>query len=385
MRESESRMAAAKAVANQADERFRLVVEATPNAMLVVSDQGIISMANAQAETTFGYARTELVGQPIDMLMPEYFRGQHATLVDRRVENRQPSARLGANGLLGKRKDGSRVPIEIGLNSINTSQGPFVLALITDITERLRSEREAARQRNELAHLSRVTMLGELSGSLAHELNQPLTAILSNAQAAQRFLASDNPNLEEVRGILNDVVAEDKRAGEIIRRLRLLLKKGEVEYQSLDLNGIIQDVLRFLNSDLLNNMVAARTALEPGLPDVRGDRVQLQQVLVNLIVNGCDAMAGSESSERSLLIRSESANGEGVHLSVVDRGSGIPTERLEGVFDPFYTTKSHGMGLGLAVCRTVVTAHGGRLWATNNPGRGATFHVTLLTANGVTS
>ncbi len=232
-------------------------------------------------------------------------------------------------------------------------------------------------QQSELAHLSRVTMLGELSGSLAHELNQPLTAILSNAQAAQRFLAHDNADLDEVRDILKDIVDEDKRAGEVIRRLRLLLKKGEVQHQPLDLNEVVLEVLKLVRSDLVNQGVTAQTELAPGLPVLHGDRVQLQQVLLNLVINACDAMSGVATADRQFIVRTKPAYGQGVEASVSDCGDGIPADKLEQVFEPFFTTKAHGMGLGLSVCRTIITAHGGKLWVTNNAARGATFHFTL--------
>jgi PAS domain S-box-containing protein len=248
-----------------------------------------------------------------------------------------------------------------------------------DITARKQAELEVQQQRGELAHLSRVTMLGELSGSLAHELNQPLTAILSNAQAAQRFLAHDNTDLNEVRDILADIVAEDKRAGEVIRRLRLLLKKGEVQHQPFDINEVVREVLKLVRSDLVNQGVAVEAELAPALPEVNADRVQLQQVLLNLVMNACDAMAGGPAGDHKLIIRTELAGSEGIRVSVADRGVGLASENLEKVFEPFFTTKVQGMGLGLSVCRSIITAHGGKLWATNNPGRGATFQFTLPT------
>ena len=249
-----------------------------------------------------------------------------------------------------------------------------------DITERKQTELEIAQQRNELAHLSRVTMLGELSGSLAHELNQPLTAILSNAQAAQRFLARDDVDFDNLREILQDIVAEDKRAGEIIHRLRLLLKKGEVQQQTLDVNEVVQEVLNLVRSDLVNHGVAAHLELASGLPAARADRVQIQQVLLNLVMNACDAMTGVPAGDRKLIVRTALAEGNGVCISIADRGTGIAPDNLEKVFEPFFTTKAHGMGLGLSVCRTIVSAHGGKLSATNNPNQGATFQVTLPVA-----
>jgi C4-dicarboxylate-specific signal transduction histidine kinase len=244
-----------------------------------------------------------------------------------------------------------------------------------DVSERRNIERERQRQRDELAHLSRVAMLGELSGSLAHELNQPLTAILSNAQAAQEFLAGGSPDLQEVRGILEDIVQEDRRAGEVIRRLRALFRKGEVNYESIDLNDLIRDVLRLLNSDLVNHDVDVATRFAESIPAVNADRVQLQQVLINLIVNACDAMSGS--STRRITVGTSMRDGQEVEIRVSDTGCGIPPEQLRQIFEPFHTTKAHGMGLGLAVCRTIISAHAGRLWASNNPSGGASLHVAL--------
>jgi C4-dicarboxylate-specific signal transduction histidine kinase len=247
-----------------------------------------------------------------------------------------------------------------------------------DITERKEAEEQAARQRNELAHLSRVTTLGELSGSIAHELNLPLSAILSNAQAAQRILAIGSINLAPVREILDEIVSEDKRAGEVIRRLRLWLNKGEVRQDLVRINNVVQDVLKLIRSDLIDQHVAVDTELGRHLPSVRGDPVQLQQVLLNLVVNACDAMASCRTLERRLLIRTGIENGSRtVIVSVTDLGSRIPEGKFEKIFEPFFTTKSKGMGLGLSVCRTIITAHRGKLWATNNPDRGATFCFSL--------
>ena len=246
-----------------------------------------------------------------------------------------------------------------------------------DTTERRQAELEAARQRNELVHLSRVTLLGELSGSLAHELNQPLTAILTNAQAAKRLLARNAADPAKLSGILDNIVKDDKRAAEVIRRLHLLLKKGEMQLELLDMNELVDSVLNLVQNDLVNQSIVVRTQLLPQVPAVNGDSVQLQQVLLNLIVNGCDAITGVEGAERVRLVRTQFVDGEGVRVSVIDHGCGIPPEKMEQIFEPFFTTKTKGMGLGLAVCRTIIDAHGGRLWATNNVECGATLHFTL--------
>jgi len=247
-----------------------------------------------------------------------------------------------------------------------------------DITQRKEAELEAACQRMELAHLSRVTTLGELSGSIAHELSLPLSAILSNAQAAQRVLANGKADLAEIREILNDIVSEDKRASEVIRRLRLWLKKGEVQQHPLQINKVVQDVLKLIHSDLINQEVTVETELARNLPTVSGDPVQLQQVLLNLVVNACDAMGGCDTSQRRLVIRTRIENGDSaVVVSVTDQGISIPEEKMEQIFEPFFSTKEKGMGIGLSVCRTIIAAHRGKLWAANNLDRGATFYFSL--------
>lgn len=246
-----------------------------------------------------------------------------------------------------------------------------------DITARKVAELGLQQKQTELAHLSRVTMLGELSGALAHELNQPLTAILSNAQAAQRFLARDTVDLDEVREILQDIVDEDKRAGEVIRRLRMLFDKKESCRQDVDVNLAVTEIGQILRNDLLNRRVAFHTALAADLPMACADGVQLQQVLINLVMNGCDAMAAVPAPDRRILMRTARVDHRFMQISVSDQGSGLSAEVMERVFEPFYTTKKDGMGLGLSICRNIVAATGGRLWGENHADGGASFHVLL--------
>jgi len=258
----------------------------------------------------------------------------------------------------------------------NDRQPLRMVGVSLDITKRKQAELDMQTQRNALTHLSRVTLLGELSGSLAHELNQPLAAILSNAQAAQRFLAHDNVNLDEVSDILQDIVDEDKRAADIIQRLRLILKKADCQLQPLNVNDIVQDVLKLARSDLKNRRVIVNSDLH-NIPVVTGDNVLIQQVLLNLIMNACDAVADADNIEQHQIQIHTRWNGTAVQVTISDQGAGIADDNIERIFEPFFTTKPQGMGLGLAICRTIIHAHKGQLWAENNTEKGASFYFTL--------
>jgi two-component system sensor kinase FixL len=256
-----------------------------------------------------------------------------------------------------------------------------LLSIVRDITDRKRAELDAAAQRQELAHLNRVLILAEQSGALAHELSQPLAAILANAQAARHLLDRTPLDLEELRATLDDVIKSDKRAGTVIHRLRELLKKSNAVLQPLDLNEVTREVLDLTHSDLLLRRMPITTALSPAIPPVLGDRVQLQQVILNLVINACDAMSTVEPAERELKLTTV-ADDECVQIAISDRGVGIPDGQLDSVFDPFVTHRPQGLGLGLAISRSIVVAHHGRIQAENNADRGATFRCFLPLANG---
>ena len=254
--------------------------------------------------------------------------------------------------------------------------GPrHVLGVSMDITRQKLAAEEALVQRRELAYLARVATVNTLSGSLAHELSQPLTSMLSNAQAGLRFMAKDPPELGEVRDILENIVSEDQRAAQIIHRLRNLLRREEVSLQAVDVADTLADLLRLARSDLLARRVSVETRVAGELPHAMTDRVQLQQVLLNLVFNACDAMAGTPPVQRVIEVSIEVVDGN-LRISVLDRGTGLPGD-LEVVFQPFHTTKDDGLGLGLAISRTLINAHKGRLWCEHRDGGGAVFHVTL--------
>ncbi|HKU62779.1 MAG TPA: ATP-binding protein, partial [Gemmatimonadales bacterium] len=254
---------------------------------------------------------------------------------------------------------------------------PCYLTFIRDVTERRQAEVEAQEQRLQVAHLSRVAMLGELSGALAHELNQPLTAILANARAAQRIMNQEDPDLAEVRVILGEIADADRRAGEVIARLRAFLHKGEMQLGPVDLNEIVCEVLTLTHSDLIQRRVSVDTdGLAADLPPVFADRVQMQQVLLNLLLNACDATPPDALDRRVTISTAAVADGT-VELTLADRGTGIPPDEIQHIFEPFFTSKPDGLGLGLSICRSIVTAHSGQLWAGNNADGGASFHLRL--------
>jgi two-component system sensor kinase FixL len=245
-----------------------------------------------------------------------------------------------------------------------------------DISERKRAAAEARRVRDELARVARMATVSQLTAALAHDVKQPLTGILTNAQAARRFLAADRPDLDEIRTILDDIIEDDQRAAGVIQRLRGMLRRREPEVTTIDVNRLIEDVVRFLRTDAIIRNACIRTELEPDLPTIRGDVVQLQQVLVNLALNGLDAMRDTPVGQRCLLLTTRRA-GEAVCVGVQDSGTGLVGELQERIFEPFFSSKPDGMGMGLPIARAIVDAHGGRLWAVNNADRGVTFFFTL--------
>ncbi len=258
------------------------------------------------------------------------------------------------------------------------SSASQVLGTSTDISDRKETELELTRQRAELAHNTRIATMGELAASLAHELNQPLTAILSNAQAALRFMAAKTPDLEEVRDILKEIVEDNGRATQIIRGMRALVKKEEVEFVAVDLESVIDDVMVLVHSDAVLQNVQIAFERNSDLPRVRGDRVQLQQVILNLLINAFNALKECPDSDRQVVVRVQREGAGMLRVTVRDCGVGLTGEMLDKIFLPFYTTRRDGLGMGLAICRSIVEAHGGRLWAENNSDRGATFYFTLL-------
>ena len=265
----------------------------------------------------------------------------------------------------------------VGTLLLIAAQSATIVALIVQRRRRQRAEMEARQQRAELAHVARVSLMGELAAALAHELSQPLTAIYANASAGLRTLEQGRHDAAELGEILDDVVKDQTRAAEVLRHMRRMVKKEtELEFDAVDVGEAAREVVALVRNEAALEQVEIAANIQPGLPPARGDRVQLQQVLLNLLLNAVDAMKGSPRRARTVALHVRPGKGV-IDVAVRDQGRGIAADDVERVFEPFYTTKGEGLGMGLSICRSIIRAHGGRLWAENNAGGGATFYFTL--------
>ncbi len=360
-----------------AEEKFRLVIDAAPNAMIMVDSAGVISFANAPAATVFGYSLSELIGRHIETLIPERFRDRHAGY--RKGFLSQPSSRAMGAGrdLFGRRKDGSEFPVEVGLNPIHTTEGLFVLASVIDITARKQAELEHERQNIELVRVGRVAVMGELAASLAHEVNNPIGAIVANASAGERLLAAGKIGTEEMAELLADIVADGRRAGEIVQGIRTMVRKGKARRSLVQINDTIDSLLRIVRAEALGRNVTVTTEVDSDAGQVWGDPVQLLQVFLNLAMNAFEAMTALPSNALCLVIRADRNENGDVLVRVRDSGNGFPSGLAEQLFEPFFSTKAEGTGMGLAIARGIIEAHGGTISAENFDGGGACFTVRL--------
>jgi PAS domain S-box-containing protein len=326
---------------------------------------------------TFGYRREEALARTLFDLDPCLSEGGH---VQQMVGLRQTKPIRDLECAL-RTNAGEVRQVSLSADVVEVGDEPCVVVTIRDITDRKLAE-EASRN---LAHAARLTAVGELTASIAHEINQPLAAILTNADAAELLLESKSPPLDEVRKILADIRYDDIRASEIIRHIRLLTRKRAMQIKSLDVNDVAAEVVKLMESEALRRSVSLSTEFTASPATIFGDRVHLQQVLINLILNGMEAMADTPEGERRLVVRTSTNGQRRVEISVTDCGQGISSEKLPRLFDSFFTTKEDGMGLGLAIARSIIDAHEGHIFAENNPAAGATFRFDLPLSNEVAS
>jgi PAS domain S-box-containing protein len=369
----------------QAEERtakLAAIVESSDDAIISKDLNGIITTWNSGAERIFGYAAREVIGQSVEMLTPPD-RVDEVRGILQRIRS---AARIDHFETIRRRKDGTLVDISLTVSPIIDGSGNVVGAskVARDISERKRAEerlreKDAALEtaRTELARVSRVTTLGELTTSIAHEVAQPLAGMIASAAASTRWLAAEPPDLAEARSALDNVAADGKRAREVIARIRALTKRQTPRKERLDVNHEALEVLALTERELRGHDIVLRTQLDRTLPRVAVDRVQLQQVLINLIMNAIEAMSGVRDRPRELTIVSGQDGPQAVRVEVRDSGTGLDPKGAERAFEAFYTTKAEGIGIGLSISRSIVEAHGGRLWASPNAPHGAVFRFSL--------
>ncbi len=354
----------------ESEARYRAIMSAMPDMMFLFSTEGTYLDVHVRDERVLLLPPSQLLGKTISEVLPPDLARQILSCFDRVLAEGSAIADY-ALTVNGERRHFEARMVPCGADKI--------LSIVRDVTEGKRAQHEVQHSRLELAHISRVTVLGEITASIAHELNQPLTAILSNAQAAKHALANGRLNLHEISDMLSDIIEADQRAGDVIRRLRTWLSRDQFLPQPLDLNQVILDVEHLIRSELIMRHVRLTLELESALPEVAADRVQVQQVILNLALNGIEAMEDRPAGERHLVIRT-SASGRDVQCAVRDRGTGIQADHMDRLFDAFFSTKPAGLGIGLRICSSIVSAHGGEIWAANNDDGGATFFFTLPAA-----
>jgi len=362
----------------KAEERFAEAFRSSPDPMSIIRRRdGILIDVNDHWVNTFGCERKDAIGRSLLDLNLCLSKGGHVRqMIDRRQS--EPIRDLDCEL---RTSAGEVRHVSLSADVVEMGNEPCLVVIIRDITDRKRAE-EMTR---DLAHASRLATVGELSASIAHEINQPLGAILSNADAAELLLESESPPLEEVRKILGDIRNDDLRASDIIRHIRLLTRKQVMQMEPLDVNEVSGDVVRLMEPEARRRNVSLRTKFTAAPGTILGDRVHLQQVLMNLILNGMEAMTDTPESERNLLVRTATNGQRTVEISVTDSGRGIPPEKLPRLFESFYTTKENGMGLGLAIVRSIIDSHRGQIFAENNSDIGATLRFDLPVSDEVTS
>lgn len=361
----------------ESEAHMRSVLATVPDAMVVIDDTGRIRSFSAAAERLFGYREAEVVGGNVDILMPHEHRARHDAYIARYLRTGEQRIIGAGRIVVARRKDGSEFPVELSVGAAKSGNGRIFTGFIRDLSDQQRAERRVRELQDELIHVARLSAMGTMASTLAHELNQPLTAIAAYLEAARRLTCEAAKDAARAGDAMDAAGREAVRAGDIVRRLRTFVARGENERRVEPLVPLIEDASRLALTGARECGVRAFHRFDPAADHVFADRVQVQQVLVNLIRNAVDAMDDAEVADLTILTRRD---GEMIRISVIDTGSGLPSDQIPRLFEAFTTTKADGLGLGLSISRTIVEAHGGRIWAEVGAVSGSIFHFTLPAA-----
>ena len=356
------------------------ILDTVPEAMIVIDEHGIMQSFSSAAERLFGLQAAAAIGRNVKVLMPEPYRGEHDSYIGRYMTTGERRIIGVGRVVVGQRSDGSTFPMELAVGEMKSGDQRFFTGFIRDLTERQITEARLQELQSELVHISRLTAMGEMASTLAHELNQPLSAISNYLKGSMRMLdGTDNEWSTTMREALGKAADQAMRAGQIIRRLRDFVARGESERRAESVTKLIEEASALSLVGVKDRGVRVHYKFDPSVDLVLADRVQVQQVLLNLIRNAMDAM--EDSAARDLTVAVESVDASSVKISVADSGSGIAPEIADQLFQPFVTTKRQGMGVGLSISRAIVEAHGGRIWVEANPAGGTIFNFTLAAVN----
>jgi PAS domain S-box-containing protein len=352
---------------------LRLVLETALDAVVVMGDDGIVTGWNVRAVQMFGWTREEAIGRPLaDLIIPERYHAAHRNGLQRYLKTGQAQVlgrRLEVSGI---RKNGEEFPVELSIAPIRGARLSFV-GFLRDLTER----NTLGQARAEVARMSQRMAMSEMAASIVHEINQPLAAVAANADAGQRWLTRERPDIEEARAAFKRIAGDARRANAIIEEIRLMFRHDSTVLGAVDINALIREVLSLVRADLENHRITVDTKLSDGLAPLHANAVQLRQVMVNLITNAIDAMSTVANRQRLLRVGTQAVKPSSLLITVEDGGSGVDPAHAERIFEPFFSTKSHGMGMGLSICRSIVEHHGGRLSVAPGRKHGSIFQVTL--------